>query len=141
MYCTFQVIAACSQLNWVSYVDLALMFVFFHTFQVTTFGCNDEGALGRPTSEEGSETEPGDVTLSDKIVQLSAGDSHTAALTETGQVFLWGTFRVGFTSFLIFVFCFVVKRFIIIFFIIHASFSICSTVIRYCTAAYRTCPS
>ncbi|KAM4698879.1 regulator of chromosome condensation isoform 1-T3 [Discoglossus pictus] len=60
---------------------------------IYTFGCNDEGALGRDTSEEGTEMTPGKVELSEKIVQVSAGDSHTAALTEDGRVFLFGSFR------------------------------------------------
>ena len=59
-----------------------------------TFGCNDEGALGRDTSEEGSEFSVGKVDLSEKIVQVSCGDSHTAALTEDGRAYIWGTFRV-----------------------------------------------
>ncbi|XP_067094351.1 regulator of chromosome condensation [Osmerus mordax] len=63
------------------------------TGSVYTFGCNDEGALGRETSEEGSETVPGKVVLEDRVVQVSAGDSHTAALTEDGAVYLWGSFR------------------------------------------------
>lgn len=62
--------------------------------QVYSFGCNDEGALGRDTSVEGSEMVPGKVELQEKVVQVSAGDSHTAALTEDGRVFLWGSFRV-----------------------------------------------
>ena len=62
--------------------------------QVYTFGCNDEGALGRSTSEEGSETQAGKVDLKEKIIQISAGDSHTAALTDDGRIFMWGTFRV-----------------------------------------------
>lgn len=37
---------------------------------------------------------PGKVELQEKVVQVSAGDSHTAALTEDGRVFLWGSFRV-----------------------------------------------
>uniref|UniRef100_A0A667HB34 Regulator of chromosome condensation 1 n=1 Tax=Lynx canadensis TaxID=61383 RepID=A0A667HB34_LYNCA len=61
--------------------------------QVYSFGCNDEGALGRDTSVEGSEMVPGKVELQEKVVQVSAGDSHTAALTEDGRVFLWGSFR------------------------------------------------
>uniref|UniRef100_F6Q113 Regulator of chromosome condensation 1 n=1 Tax=Xenopus tropicalis TaxID=8364 RepID=F6Q113_XENTR len=60
---------------------------------IYTFGCNDEGALGRDTSEEGSETQPGKVDLVEKVVQVSAGDSHTAALTEDGRVFVFGSFR------------------------------------------------
>ncbi|TKC40526.1 hypothetical protein EI555_013087 [Monodon monoceros] len=61
--------------------------------QVYSFGCNDEGALGRDTSVEGSEMVPGKVELQEKVIQVSAGDSHTAALTEDGRVFLWGSFR------------------------------------------------
>nr|KAF6267743.1 hypothetical protein mMyoMyo1_011549 [Myotis myotis] len=61
--------------------------------QVYSFGCNDEGALGRATSVEGSEMVPGKVELQEKVVQVSAGDGHTAALTEDGRVFLWGSFR------------------------------------------------
>ncbi|PIK59312.1 putative regulator of chromosome condensation [Apostichopus japonicus] len=63
--------------------------------EVYTFGCNDEGALGRDTSEEGSEFTPHKVELSEKVVQVSGGDSHTAALTDTGEVYAWGTFRDG----------------------------------------------
>ncbi|XP_035386636.1 LOW QUALITY PROTEIN: regulator of chromosome condensation [Electrophorus electricus] len=63
------------------------------TGNIYTFGCNDEGALGRNTTEEGSEMVPGKVELAEKVVQVSAGDSHTAALTEEGAVFVWGSFR------------------------------------------------
>ncbi|XP_066494440.1 regulator of chromosome condensation isoform X2 [Tiliqua scincoides] len=63
------------------------------TGKIYTFGCNDEGALGRDTSEEGSDSVPGLVDLKEKVVQVSAGDSHTAALTEDGRVFIWGAFR------------------------------------------------
>ncbi|XP_078538714.1 regulator of chromosome condensation isoform X2 [Lissotriton helveticus] len=63
------------------------------TGNIYTFGCNDEGALGRDTSKEGTEAIPGKVDLQEKIVQISAGDSHTAALTEDGRVFLIGSFR------------------------------------------------
>ncbi|XP_058859325.1 regulator of chromosome condensation-like isoform X2 [Acipenser ruthenus] len=61
--------------------------------KVYTFGCNDEGALGRDTSEESSEMVPGKVELEKRIVQVSAGDSHTAALSENGVVYIWGSFR------------------------------------------------
>ncbi|CAN9513960.1 unnamed protein product [Ophioblennius macclurei] len=56
---------------------------------VYTFGCNDEGAIGRG----GSETVPEEVVLDEKVVQVSAGDSHSAALTESGSVYIWGSFR------------------------------------------------
>lgn len=41
---------------------------------------------------------PGKVLLDEKVVQVSAGDSHTAALTEDGTVFIWGAFRVSHSS-------------------------------------------
>ncbi|XP_028134789.1 regulator of chromosome condensation isoform X1 [Diabrotica virgifera virgifera] len=62
--------------------------------KVFTFGCNDEGALGRVTEgKEDAEFEAGEVELPGKVIQISAGDSHTAALLEDGRVFAWGTFR------------------------------------------------
>ncbi|XP_014478638.1 PREDICTED: regulator of chromosome condensation [Dinoponera quadriceps] len=63
------------------------------TGEVLTFGCNDEGALGRDTSKEGSETVPGTVELPGKAIQVTAGDSHSAALLEDGRAFAWGSFR------------------------------------------------
>jgi len=71
--------------------------------EVYTFGCNDEGALGRTVDEEEECFVPGKVDIADKVVMVSAGDSHTAALTEDGKVFAWGTFRdssgpIGLTS-------------------------------------------
>ncbi|XP_070385225.1 regulator of chromosome condensation-like [Dermacentor albipictus] len=61
---------------------------------VWSFGCNDEGALGRQTSSlDGTETTPGTVELPEPVAQLTAGDSHSAALTVSGKVFLWGNFR------------------------------------------------
>ncbi|XP_043256607.1 regulator of chromosome condensation [Colletes gigas] len=63
------------------------------TGEILTFGCNDEGALGRDTSVDGSETKPATVSLPGKVVQVTAGDSHSAALLEDGRVFAWGSFR------------------------------------------------
>ncbi|CAH8641730.1 unnamed protein product [Heterobilharzia americana] len=77
--------------------------------RVATCGCNDEGALGRPTNSEAratDSTDNGSYPIVDEchlglvpfptkveIVMVSAGDSHTAALDSNGQVWLWGTFR------------------------------------------------
>lgn len=62
--------------------------------EVFTFGCNDEGALGRKTDEEEECFQTEKVNLKDdKGVFCCAGDSHTAILTEEGDVWLWGTFR------------------------------------------------
>lgn len=70
-----------------------------HKGRVWTFGCNDEGALGRATAEDEACYTPGLVTIPGRVVQISAGDSHTVALTETGQAFYWGTFRDSSGSF------------------------------------------
>lgn len=67
--------------------------VLTNSGELYTFGCNDEGALGRVVEEEEECFLPGKVELPDKVVMVSAGDSHTAALTEDGKVFAWGTFR------------------------------------------------
>ncbi|KAL8801300.1 MAG: hypothetical protein Q9182_004565 [Xanthomendoza sp. 2 TL-2023] len=84
--------------------------------KVLTWGVNDQGALGRDTKWEGGlrevdadsddeddnaglnplESTPGAITTFPEgtvIVKLSAGDSHTLALTDDGRVFGWGTFR------------------------------------------------
>ena len=76
-----------------------LILVDIFSYQVYSFGCNDEGTLGRVTSEEGSETVPGKVDGLPKIVQVCAGDSHTAALSDDGRVFAWGNFRVSSNTF------------------------------------------
>ncbi|KAL8790763.1 MAG: hypothetical protein Q9213_000387 [Squamulea squamosa] len=83
--------------------------------KVLTWGVNDQGALGRDTQWEGGlrdmdadsddedgsglnpkESTPGAITTFPEgtvVVKLSAGDSHTLALTDDGRVFGWGTFR------------------------------------------------
>lgn len=45
---------------------------------------------------EGDEFTPGlvDSLARVRVVLVSAGDSHTAALAETGKVYCWGVFRV-----------------------------------------------
>ncbi|KAH6920907.1 hypothetical protein HPB50_028103 [Hyalomma asiaticum] len=62
--------------------------------KVWSFGCNDEGALGRQTSSlDGSETTPATVEIPELVARVTAGDSHSAALTVSGKVYLWGNFR------------------------------------------------
>lgn len=60
---------------------------------VWSFGCNDEGALGRDTSEDGSEYECRMVKLPEKCIRVTAGDSHSAFLLNDGRVFACGSFR------------------------------------------------
>jgi len=76
--------------------------VDFSGWKVWTFGCNDEKALGRPIGdpddtelldEEIHEAVPTEVDLPHPIVKVTAGDSHTAVLTDIGSVWVWGVFR------------------------------------------------
>ncbi|KAM7448667.1 Regulator of chromosome condensation [Porites harrisoni] len=64
--------------------------------KVYTWGCNDEGGLGRVTSSDNGEEFTADIVQdmeSVKVVMVSAGDSHTMALSDKGTVFGWGTYR------------------------------------------------
>lgn len=65
--------------------------------KLMSWGCNDEGALGRDTSAEDSETRPGIVQIPEEegaeIYSISAGGSHSAILLSNGNVYSWGTFR------------------------------------------------
>jgi len=89
-----------------------------HDNKILTWGVNDQGALGRDTTWDGGlkdmddddsdqsdsglnplESNPTAVPASNfpedtTFVQLSAGDSHTLALTDDGLVYGWGCFRV-----------------------------------------------
>lgn len=62
--------------------------------KVYTWGCNDEGALGR----EGPENQPLEVanTLKIPITNITAGDCHTIAYNEhLNQIYCWGLYRVS----------------------------------------------
>lgn len=61
--------------------------------EVWSFGCNDEGALGRDTTEEGSEYESAKVNLPAECVKITAGDSHSAFLLKNKRVYACGSFR------------------------------------------------
>lgn len=89
--------------------------------KILTWGVNDQGALGRDTTWDGGlrdadaesdsededdtglnpkESTPGEIDTTDVPegtvwVQVVASDSATFALTATGQVYGWGTFRVS----------------------------------------------
>jgi len=65
--------------------------------EVWSFGCNDEGALGRSIEDDEEGFTPGKISLpaGTSIVQITAGDSHSAALDSKGKVYYWGTFRDG----------------------------------------------
>eukprot|EP01029_Cantina_marsupialis_P020059 TRINITY_DN4675_c0_g1_i1.p1 TRINITY_DN4675_c0_g1~~TRINITY_DN4675_c0_g1_i1.p1 ORF type:complete len:505 (+),score=208.73 TRINITY_DN4675_c0_g1_i1:69-1583(+) len=54
-----------------------------------TWGCNDDGALGR----EGTCREPLPVKFDEKVVELTCGDNHTLFLLENGQVMACGSFK------------------------------------------------
>lgn len=66
--------------------------------KVYTWGCNDEGGLGRVTSStDGDEFTAGLVKEMERVnvVMVCAGDSHTMALSDNGIVYGWGTYRDG----------------------------------------------
>ena len=55
-----------------------------------TFGCNDEGALGR----EGPEKIPTKVEINAVIDLISAGDNHTVfASSQSGSIFFTGSYK------------------------------------------------
>ncbi|OQR92398.1 regulator of chromosome condensation (RCC1)-like protein [Achlya hypogyna] len=69
-----------------------------HTAAVTkdgnvyTWGCNDDGALGRT----GDENFPGLVTgfpANTSIINVIGGDCHSVALAVDGSVFMWGSYK------------------------------------------------
>lgn len=85
--------------------------VLTNSGRVLTWGVNDEGALGRHTEGEAWKANqhlvakagpPGDSYTpaaallpagAPRVARLSAGDSHTVALTRRGSIYAWGTFR------------------------------------------------
>ncbi len=88
------------------------------TGEVWSWGCNDDMVLGRGGSEElpgrveftpassatssSSSSAAADTASLPNIIAVTAGDSHSAALTEDGSVYAWGTYkgkdgRLGFT--------------------------------------------
>ncbi|PHZ16239.1 uncharacterized protein RHIMIDRAFT_310820 [Rhizopus microsporus ATCC 52813] len=55
-----------------------------------SWGCNDEGALGR----QGEESTPAPVSCGGAtIVKVACGDNVSMGLTEDGQIYSWGTYR------------------------------------------------
>jgi len=66
--------------------------------EIYTWGCNDEGALGRSCADDDEEMVPEQVFLPDdagRAVHITSGDSHCAVLDDGGQVYVWGNFRDG----------------------------------------------
>ena len=79
---------------------------------VWTWGCNDDGAVGRSEDEWlpapvdgplGKEHKGDEADEDSQIVQIYCGASHTVALSASGLVYAWGTYRdangpMGFTA-------------------------------------------
>ncbi|KAI3387803.1 hypothetical protein SNEBB_009689 [Seison nebaliae] len=81
---------------------------------IFTIGANDDNALGRTTEDENCDNDlhkkifddkfldnnmpefiPAKVSIPEKACQICTGDSHSMALCENGEIFVWGTFRDG----------------------------------------------
>ena len=64
-----------------------------------SWGCNDDGALGRVSSDGSdggpSDVEPHKVDMPNSVVvrKVSCGDCHSCALDDRGRVWLWGTYK------------------------------------------------
>lgn len=76
-------------------------------------GVNDDAALGRKTSEVPNPDKPGEFLNADflstipakvelpegyRAVSIAAGDSISAAISTTGELRVWGSFRVRYSS-------------------------------------------
>lgn len=62
--------------------------------KVYSWGCNDDGALGRKTVEDEDAPRPGLIELPYPVDLISAGDSHScAANSRNGLLYFWGKFR------------------------------------------------
>lgn len=69
--------------------------VLTNTGRVFTWGCNDEGALGR----DGNEAYPLMVTGIPSVNGIAAGDSHSLVYnTEQNCVYQWGLYRNSLTG-------------------------------------------
>ena len=66
---------------------------------IYSWGCNDDGALGRPSSDGSdggpSDVEPHLVTMPCGVVvrHVSCGDGHSCAVDSNRRVWLWGTYK------------------------------------------------
>lgn len=63
--------------------------------QVWTWGLNRDGALGHGTLSDTRSPKLVTALQSDKVVAIAAGGNHTAALTASGEVFMFGKGRDG----------------------------------------------
>ena len=61
---------------------------------IYSFGCNDDGVLGRDENESEIPTKIPSFTQSE-LVHVSTGDCHAAAVTKNGECYTWGTYRDG----------------------------------------------
>ncbi|DBA03336.1 TPA: hypothetical protein N0F65_004613 [Lagenidium giganteum] len=61
--------------------------------EVYTWGCNDDGALGRTGEENLPAKVEGFGPDQVCVVQVVGGDCHTAVVTLAGQVYTWGSYK------------------------------------------------
>lgn len=61
--------------------------------EIFSFGCNDDGSLGRPTENEEDCFVPKLTPLPEPVAKLAAGNIHSVAVTKNCKVFIWGSYR------------------------------------------------
>jgi hypothetical protein len=63
--------------------------------KIFSWGCNDDGAIGRETKVDATEMTPAPVAglVGVKITQISCGASHSLALDADGVAYSWGAYR------------------------------------------------
>jgi len=69
--------------------------VLTKTGKVYSWGCNDDGAIGRETATDVGEMAPAlvDGLAGVTVTQISCGASHSLALDDKGTVYSWGAYR------------------------------------------------
>lgn len=66
--------------------------VYTEEGQVYTWGCADDGSLGRPGEESVPLLVQGDM-LNETIIRVACGDGQTIAISTTGTVWGWGCYK------------------------------------------------
>jgi regulator of chromosome condensation len=63
--------------------------------KVYTWGCADDGTLGRPIDGDVKENTPGLVQIDEPMNDITSGDCHCIVYnTDLKKIYMWGVYRV-----------------------------------------------